>query len=204
MGIQKGKKLKALDRYILDSVKTLQYVKDSLEGANCLSSVVCDIIKFEDGIFYTFLPENVTKEQLYGFKWGGIKEDVREKIVDIIFSGLQNEDELICIFDDVDGTYRPSYDEKSFMHSGVHFEDQIYYLADKKIGSKEFLIDCFRTSNAYWHSLCVLSNIKFVRPNDLSITKSEMISFVKGAQMIFFGAYDGEGYIVWKKNGMKD
>ncbi len=191
--------MKILDRYTLDLSKTLAYLQDNLSGTNLLSSEICKLVEFKNGVFYTLLPKNLTDEQLYGFKWGGLGGNVREKVVDLLFHQLQNNPELLCIFDDIDGTYTPSYDEESFLQTGVHFEDQIYYLVDKKNASKEFLGECLQTSNAFWHSLCVLSNVRFIRPDDRSITQSEMSSFAKGAEMIFLGAYDGEGYICWEK-----
>lgn len=156
-------------------------------------------MEFKKGFFYTFLPQNLTENVLYGFKWGGVGGAITEKIVDVLFYELQNKPKLMGIFDDVDGTYTPLYDEKTFVETGVHFDDQIYYLVNKKNASKELLRECLQTSNAFWHSLCVLSNTQFDKPDDRSITETQLKSFAKQATMILFGAYDGEGYICWER-----
>lgn len=191
--------MKVLDRYTLNSPEVLAFLQDNLEGTNLLSSSICKSVTFDDGVFYTFLPQGITDEQLYGFKWGGLGGNVREKIVDMLFEELQNHSNLICIFDDVDGRYHPLYKEKSFLETGVHFEEEIYYLINKKNSSKPILLDCLRTSNAFWHSLCMVSNVKYARRKDRSITESEIAAFAKGAQMIILGAYDGEGYVCWER-----
>lgn len=186
-------------RYSLDSSKALIYLQENLEETNALSSAIFKYVNFEKGVFYTILQENITNKQLYGFRWGGVGGGIRNRVCDILFTELHDNSRFTCIFDDVNGTYEPSYDEPSFLKVGAHYKDEIYYIIERKEASKDFLIECLRTSNACWHSLCVLSKKTYSRNKDLSITETDIIDFAKTSDLILIGAYDGEGYIFWKR-----
>ena len=191
--------MKELQYYSLDSSKAIAYLQDNLEETNALSSAICKYVNFEEGMFYTILRENITDKQLYGFRWGGVGGGVRNRVCGILFTELHDDPELTCIFDDEDGTYEPSYDESSFLKVGAHYKDEIYYIFGEKEASKDFLNECLDASDAFWHSLCVLSKKTYVRNEDLSISETDIIDFAKTANLILVGAYDSEGYVFWKR-----
>lgn len=66
-----------LQDYSLGSAKAIAYLQDNLEETNALSSAIYKYVNFEEGIFYTILPKNITDKQLYGFRWGGLGGRVR-------------------------------------------------------------------------------------------------------------------------------
>lgn len=188
----------ALNRYLLDPSKALSYFIDNLSGTNTLSTVICKYTNFEKGEFYTLVREKVTIEQLYNFRWGGIGKSIDNEVRDMIFAELQSTPELICVFDAFNETYRPLYNEPTFLKVGVHNESEVYYVFLGKGYAKEIFDDCFQLSNVLWHSLCILSKTVFTFTNDRTITEPEFINFATTAQHILVSAYDGEGFVCWK------
>jgi hypothetical protein len=195
--------MKKLNEHLLDASKALAYFQDNLQGANALSSALCKYVQFEKGRFYSILPQDVTDAQLYGFKWGGIGGKFRNQVIEILFNKVQNNKQLGCIFDDVNATYTPSYNWSLFSQIGIHYLDEVYYIALGAEVSKVLLEEGLKASDATWHALCVLTTADLIRREDRSITESEIVAFAKGARMIVLGAYDAEGYVCWEKMTVK-
>lgn len=189
-----------LNQYLLEFSKAIAYFQYNLDGTNTLSSAVCKYVQFEKGTFYTILRANLSEEQLYGFRWGGIGGSSREKVVNILLKKSLGNPKVHLIFDDVDATYSPSYEWSLFSDFGVHYDEEVYYIISGQGVSKDLLNQGLNATAAIWHALCVLSDVDFSRGTDQSIKESEIVNFAKGAQMIVVGAYDGEGYVCWEKN----
>jgi hypothetical protein len=85
----------------------------------------------------------------------------------------------------------------------LSFKDELYYkiLSDK--ANPEIIKKCLVNSNAFWHSLCVLTDANLVDLSDtLTLENIREISFK--VYLIIIGAYDGEGYVFWERqNGCK-
>lgn len=188
-----------LRQYLLNFSETLSYFRENLEGTNALSSAVLKYVNFEEGKFSTILYEDITHQQLYGFKWGGVGVGIKKEVERIVFSKLKKSTDFSCIFDDVDATYTPSYSWSLFSKFGVHYENEVYYVLSDQEASQDIMQQCFQASNAIWHSLSVLSKFSICRRETRSITESEIIDFAKMAELIVVGAYDEEGYIFWEK-----
>ncbi len=187
-------------KLLLDKHKALLYLRDNLEGTNTLSTAVCQHLDFDKGNFYALVPEDLPEKQIYEFKQGGIRGQGRIPIIDVLLEKFLHEQSLICLFDDGIDTYTPSYDWPLFSEFGVHYSNEIYYLLTNKEFSQENLNECFKTSNVTWHSLCVVSKLKHSRKEEKSISKKDLITIAKAAEMICLLAYDAESYIFWEKD----
>ena len=104
------------------------------------------------------------------------------------------------MFDSVSATYKETYNNSLFLQVGSHHKEEVYYVLSSTKKTIELIEKCLNGSDAIWHSLCLLSNFKLSKHEDFTITKSELIDFSKRAQFIFIGAYDEEGYLIWKKH----
>lgn len=189
-----------IERYPLDHKKALTFLMSNLDDLNMLSIAVCERTKFEDGQFYTYVKKKITQKQLYEFTHGGIGSSTRYEIENMIFQLLSCNKNYLSIFDSFEETYDSNDSDPLFSKVGTHYKSEIYYIVSNQDLSKDLIKKCFKESYIIWHALCILSDIKFTRHKDQSIAKSTFIDFVKKAQMIVIGAYDGEGYIIWEKN----
>ncbi len=183
----------------LDRRKALEYLRDNLEGTNTLSTAVCQHLDFDKGNFYALVPEDLPEKQIYEFKQGGIGKADKSLIVDLNFEKCRNEKSFTCVFDDVDATYAPSYNWPVFSKFGVHFQKEVYYLLNEKDFYKQNFQKCFSISDTIWHSLCVVSKLKHSRKEEKSLSKKDLITIAKAAEMICLLAYDAESYIFWEK-----
>jgi hypothetical protein len=129
---------------------------------------------------------------LNGEVLGGI---FRNQIIEVLFEHMQSNKELLCVFDDVNATYTPSYNWSLFAQIGSHYNDEVYYIASREEVSQDLLKEGLKASNATWHALCVLSTGKFSKRENRSLTELEINSLAKGVELIVLGAYDAEGYV---------
>ncbi|MFI0436055.1 MAG: hypothetical protein ACH350_10115 [Parachlamydiaceae bacterium] len=208
-----------LNKYNLNFEITSQYIKNSLDEANILSTEILRTLNFNDGFFFTLLPENISFEQIHHFSSGGILSQNREQeyIIDgvksiyslipsiddelaaLIFQEIKSNNKLSCIFDDVNCCAADSKGYFLFDKYGLSYENESYYLLRKKNINIDLVKECLKISNSFWHSLCLFTkadldeNIEVLIPDVINkiCTKTELV---------VVSAYDREGYIFWERN----
>lgn len=87
-----------------------------------------------------------------------------------------------------------------FHSKGLAYQKEVYYLITKKEISFDTILQCLQYSSAsFWHSLCVLTtaNLYNLMKNELNLKVIQEIC--QRAELLVFGAYDGEGYIFWER-----
>ncbi len=82
------------------------------------------------------------------------------------------------------------------------YNNEVYYLTDKKNATASLIAQCIQSSQAIWHFLCLLTNGKFTGINDKTLGLSKIKEACLNAETIIIGAYDSEGYIFWEKNAL--
>lgn len=206
--------MKKLNKYKLDYDLAWKYTQDTLDEANTLSSELLKIIPFEDGSFFTLLHDGANIERLYEFKAGIILPDqqlivtenngsysiiptIRDELSELMLKTIKFEDDLCFFFDDVTRSPKEKHIDL-FDARGLFYVDESYYMLNARNISKKLIIDCLNTSNAFWHSLCVLTKTYF-STKELDMKKIHEICL--NTQLIMVGAYDGESYIFWEKKG---
>ena len=85
-----------------------------------------------------------------------------------------------------------------FNAHGLLCGNEIYYLLEKNNISTELITECLRASNAFWHSLCVLTEANLDDRIAREISTEKIQEITLKAKLIIIGAYDGEGYIFWE------
>lgn len=199
-------------QYNLDSAFTKAYFIDYLSHGYTLSRESLSHINFLDGEFFTILPKDISVENLYKFKSGGILPQlskmeisefknfyptptIDEELCSFIIKFLENGNRTV-IFDDMNA--RPKDP-----HLGVDgalmaiYKDEIHYVLQNTIPPDDVVKECIDSSNCVWHYLSILSM-------DVPMIKSEMTIYdfeniYKNAFYIIIGAYDREGYLFWKR-----
>jgi hypothetical protein len=189
-----------LIEYILNREKSLKYINWNFENANALCQSVMECTPFEKGDFSTFLREGLGEEELSQLRRGHVGGGVKERITEWLLEENQQKDELLTIFDLDDADYKEEKTGGLFSKLGVHFDNEVYYLLSNEDVTKHNIRDCLYESDIIWHSLCIVSKYPYKRNKDQSITKEELEQIAKNAMIILVLAYDGEGYIIWKRN----
>jgi len=214
--------MRKLMNYRLDFSKTLDYFKDRMNGGNCLNNILLENIDLNKGSFFVLLPKKHNHNHLYDFKYGGILpsnpiEDIYITSLNSTFKGekinsiaieiasyihkiITFNNNFTCIFDDVNSTYSENDYDPVFLSHGVHYKKEVYYVVTKAGSSAELIHKCLRYSNAFWHSLGVIidKKIDFIKKE---ISLQNLQDICENVKIIFVGAYDGEGYVFWEKDG---
>lgn len=210
-----------LHRYDLDFQRTLAYLRKSLTNANTLSDILLEVIDFKKGSLFTLLPEGSNLERLYEFEAGvilpqnprivtcseegvsssySITPSISKKLSEIILETLKNRENITCIFDDI--IRSPSDPFKSSSLNGCKYsrDGELYYILGENKASLENVQTALNASYAFWHSLGMLTNAD-LHLNSYELNEEIFRNICIETQMLFVGAYDGEGYVFWEKSG---
>jgi hypothetical protein len=211
--------MRELIRSSLEFKKLYPYFKDRLEGVNELSIEVLNLVDFNDGFFFTLLPNNANLDRIYNLNEGLIlpqnpkllSEDrksyfqyiptLREEVSEYIYEKMcSTNPTLNCIIDDFNSSItRPSLEFFKSRDLFASFSDQVYYKLPSSMANAKIIDELLFRSNAFWHSLCLLTEADF--SDIINVLTSEKIREIcLKTQMIITGAYDGEGYVFWERN----
>lgn len=215
---EEEERLITLHKCRLDSSEVLPFLMDRLAGVNHLSDILLKTIDFETGAFFTLVPEGSNLKRLHEFKvglvlpqnpiLGYLKGDGTTSMYSLVptierefadeISNILNREGLVAIFDDV--TRDPTdTDSDSAPYKYIN-DNKVYYMLDRNSASSDSAYLCLRRSKTFWHSLGVISKVN-LQLDDRNLTDEALKDICANASLIFVGAYDGEGYIFWEKNG---
>ncbi len=205
-----------LIKHSLDKEKAHIHVKHILDNANTLSNEVLKNIDLTKGNFFTLLPPEADLTRIYEFKWGGILPQYPDIPFDendpssgtysaiptidfdlalLIEGELEKNSDLVCLFDDVIRYTKEVSHLDFFQNYGLSFGKEVYYLLDVD-SAKENLLEAIKKSNAFWHSLCLLTCFK---PNENVLNVNEMKRLSRQTLLLFVVAYDSESYVFWER-----
>ncbi|MFA6915653.1 MAG: hypothetical protein WC222_04595 [Parachlamydiales bacterium] len=203
--------MNSLITYKLDFDKVYNHFLEHLPHGNFLSSEILQQINLKTGIFYTFLPQDLTDNQLYGFSYGGVLSELEEKKIPqylnffptpntdlqtALFIGefLSLNNNNAVIFEDVSARATDSNIGIEGTQTCI-FNDDVYYIVQASF-SIDLIKKCIFNCGEAWHFLCVLS--KNVPKMDSTLVEEDFKRIYSNVQYIIIGAYDGEGYIIWE------
>ncbi len=211
--------MKHLNKHTLDFAPTWKYVQHTLDHANTLSSELLKIVDFKDGCFFTLLPRDANTERLYEFETGMILPQnpeetcsiageistysviptTRDELSQLILEDIKSKTQLTCVFDDVLRSPSDKFSTNLILSHGFIYENEIYYILQKNNISNDLIKQCLRASNAFWHSLSILTRADLSSlDKKLSLEKIKEICI--NVELIMIGSYDGEGYVFWEKS----
>ena len=208
-------------KILLDFHKTYSYFIDNIGCGKSLSVRTASRINYELGEFFTYLPVTVMKEKTHNFSSGNIhplaysagpkkcnehrnKEECElainltseENISQLILDFLKEDPKHVAVFEDY--FFNPETDPH--FHSPLKLttfdRTEAYYILDQESPIEHIRL-AIKTCDIIWHFICVLTMVDFTI--DPKVTDVQMDEIVKNAHYVICGAYDGEGYIVWKK-----
>jgi len=174
-------------------------MKDQTTEMNSLSTELKKLVNWKSGRFFAFLPYNVEEKNIHAFEYGKITTD-RGKVKFFVLKKFKTDCQLSCVFDDFQRDYKAEKEDQFFLDHGLFHGKEVYYLITQKNASLELINDCFSFSDAIWHSLCLLTKVDLSHKKDKELTLQEIKAICLNATLIVFGAYDGEGYVIWENS----
>ena len=191
--------MKKIETYKLKFDKTIKYFTENLRDVNTLSSLLLDTIDFSHGSFSLLLPKN-SYNNLHAFTTGGLLPHTHDIVENHVFNKLKINKDLSCFFDSVNERYKPYYEGNLFKICGIHYLDEIYYFNNNTNTNSTLLSQCFQTSYAIWHSLCLLHTSKIQFQIGSNVDSNILKEICQHTSHIIISAYDGEGYIIWGRS----
>ena len=178
---------------------TFTYFKEMFEKANTLSISCLELMKTTPGKFFTYVPSDLSTEQLHQFKFS-IQQYVREFAFSYLHELAQKNPTFSCIFDDFNCNRETVSEYAFFKAYGRYINQEIYYILDNNNSTISNIEQAFRDSDTTWHSLGIISETSVSNGTDKELTVEEVEDICLNARYVFVTAYDGEGCIFWKKN----
>ena len=213
--------LRKLYRHDLSHEPSLLFFKESLEETNLLSIEALRTVNTQKGSFFTFLPKEANLENLHQFSEAilpettkqtgpvgnlqgvykyseilSLKKEIGECLIDLVEKHC-----FFCIVDDFNSRYNEAHGDDLFKKFGKHHENEVYYLLAPENLSQKALLKCLYKSTTFWHSLCILTKATLDSSDVLNKEVSQEIC--DKAAYVIVGAYDGEGYIFWKRTYLR-
>ncbi len=203
------------------------YLHKSLQHGKHLAKNVLRDVQFAHGRVTTYLPENVTDESAKEFELGGKLPPIGERhdfdragrkwtmeakpntdswlVKDILEFTAENRSG-ICIFEDLQ--FSPSspwlFSSKAKDLKWVSCEGQLFYLIPASERDEKVIKKTIRAAHASWYFLCVMASLPTLPEKqwlvDRSISPAHLKSIAQAAERIVMSAYDGEGYVEWKRS----
>lgn len=199
------------------------YLENALKSGSQLAMAIYKSANYRKGILNTFLPEDVTEDQIRDLYAGGkIFSDVSKKIKKGVFGGIHGvayqvtnaQDELInylnkelvsiknsfIIFENRSARPTdPSLEKETCLKLFNYEFNEVYFFVDGN--SKEKLKDTISSSTELPYSLAFL----FSEMNGISLVDNQKINvkeisnFIPYLQrIVVLGTYDGESYLIWE------
>ncbi len=192
-----------IKKHVLDYNSAYNYFIEILDKVNVLSSCIVKNLDFSTGSFFTLLPDSLDFEShIHSFKCGYTESSLplKNHIRHFIFRIISANTHLACVFDDFLSNYHSNYKEDLFLSNGKFLNEEIYYYFTKNNISLQKIETALRYSDQIWHSLAVIYEAKVPIINK-KLMPRDCEDMCKNAVIMAVTAYDGQGYIFWKKHG---
>ncbi len=186
---------------------SLIFIRECFECGKHLGKQLLTLLDQEGGQLTALLPQNVdTKRKLElmsEFRFGGIgsARDTLSCLTKMIQEFLAANDNHICIIEDIIVQREDDWISSSNMPILFLRSDVYYFLSNKHRDDLEKIRKTVSTLDA--HRVTGILTSLPERRNPFSekqeITLEDVSDFVSKTYMIIINAYDGEGYLIWRR-----
>jgi hypothetical protein len=205
--------------------EAVTYVKECLASGNTLATLLLQSHNIDNGSVVTFLPIGTSDADAKKFKSGGKlptlaseshkeitaddgskwrmvpKPNTKSELVTIIQDFLRAKQEHICIFEDAVSAPTDPW----LLTSGTRvliFNNEVYHCLtqDDVAHTNRILSTINRTTT--WRFIGALTSVpdgKTFAFDTRTLTNDDLKAVATKTKIIVIGAYDGEGYLIWKQ-----
>jgi hypothetical protein len=204
------------------------YIRDRLASGSALAHLLLEGLDLASGHAWTYLPPAMTDAQATRFADAGVTRlatgapaeafehsDVRREVVHnlvapllaIQIANFLTQDERgIAVWNDplasAEDRWVRDHPEEPLLFLG----QEVYYALSHATVSPAAITAGLSVMGAWWGSPAVLAELSdaalrpFLTPR-ASLTAQHLQALVDHCRMLFFMAYDGEGYVLWSRAG---
>ena len=198
----------------LEFQKAYRYVKDQLQDGHSLAKALLINLNFNEGAFFALLHPSADSTRIHEFRAGGILPANSLEGVCVegkTYSGRRKEDSVhelamylksilnpgqYCFFEDMvhDRSDPIPSDIEKYV---LYFNQELYlYMSDLEF-NEQIAQKIIHYSDAQWYYMNVISEAS--PSSKLNTTACQFQSIAFKTNLIVIGAYDMEGFVVWKR-----
>lgn len=195
----------------------ISYVRSKLRDGNKLSEYLLRNIVLEKGKITTYLPQNVTRSSLYEFdsavlklppkeKWRVGKDSIAVPVVgtanydgERINSILQSRSDSIFLIEDIFADKDSSY-LKNLNVKVAFLDKEVIYFANNSDGAPG-ITKTLQAGNNFYGGAGIISTSQIFNKSPMRLNDHEIDELTRRATHLIIGAYDGDGYLWWTKEG---
>lgn len=193
------------------------YVRSHLGQVNALSAALLRVVEAMPGEAFTLAPENASLERLTQFKCGGLLPEnltgagaislpdgstlvpvisLAKEQAKLLHDTMMGASGAVCLVDDVNPRWseRPSYLGPHAFGVG----DEVYHLLTHDQTEAECAA-ALSEGRALWHSVAAVCSVAPRVDSGRNSTASELERSATSALVITCMAYDGEGFVAWRR-----
>ncbi|MBU6382698.1 MAG: hypothetical protein KGR16_00050 [Verrucomicrobia bacterium] len=198
----------------LNFEQALRYVADQLQDGHTLARELLINLNFKEGSFFALLHPSADRTKIYEFQTGGILavnplEDVlfqgkvypgRKKAHSVHQLALYLKSILqpgqCCFFEDMIHHRSDPIVSEIEKHI-LYFHREVYLYIKEAEFSQELAKKIIHYADAQWYYMNIISESD---PRcELNMTSEQLHNIALKATLIVIGAYDMEGFVVWKR-----
>ncbi|HEX4182588.1 MAG TPA: hypothetical protein VHY34_04955 [Caulobacteraceae bacterium] len=175
----------------------LDYVRESLQGVNAFCSELLEVVDQVPGDTFTFAPLSVMGERVYRFTEPGLPaEELAELRAERIMQLLDADADAGCVVDDVDAVWGDPELEDSPTAFGVGEEVYHWLTADDGF---ETVLGVTEEASSVWHGVAAVCTPPSSEQGGQPSALEALLACARSAVEISCLAYDGEGFVVWRR-----
>jgi len=175
----------------------LDYVREHLEGVNAFCSELLAVIEQTPGETFTFAPLSVMGERAYRFGEPGLPAgDLLELRAERVQALLDSDADACCIVDDFDARWGDPALDDSPTAFGVG--EEVYHLLNAESGI-DLIEQVIADASAVWHGVAAVCTPPPSEQTGAQSTLEALRTCARSVIEISCAAYDGEGFVVWRR-----
>jgi len=188
-----------LRKVVLDD-RGLDYVRDHLSGVNQLCSALLAVVEQTPGETFTFLPTDLRGDRAYRFGEGdlGLGEAAAVLRAQRIAELVDADADACSIIDDFDHVWGEIALEDSPTAFGL--DEEVYHLLNGA-NRVDQIAEVLQQTNCVWHGVAAVCAPRAVETSDDQSALAAVIECARSVIEISCVAYEGEGFVVWRRRG---
>ena len=196
------------------------YIRDHLTGTNIFCSGLLQTFNSEPGYVFTFAPPGTQDARLALFEEGGLlpvnllgKDAISlpdDGSLVPVFSLKEQQAKLlketviasagsVCVVDDFNPRWSDRTPDMAPTAFGVG--EEVYYLLTQDHRQEEF-VSAVSSSNLIWHGVSAVCRTPIALGVARETTAEVLIQSAASALLITCTAFDGEGFVAWRRTSV--
>jgi hypothetical protein len=175
----------------------LDFLRGQLEGVNAFCSELLAVVDEVPGDVFTYAPLAVLGERAYRFEEPGLPAaELAELRAEQIQDLLDSDADACCIIDDVDAVWGDPALDDSPTAFGVGEEVFHWLTGEDGLAAVE---ETLATAASAWHGVAAVCTPPPSETDGAPSAQDALLRCARAAMEISCLAYDGDGFLVWKR-----